>query len=77
MTGAFIGIWFTPVLTVGHLLFALGMSGYILVGVCYEERDLIAAFGQKYRQYMCVTGRFLPTWTSRLRQPDVARSQNG
>ncbi len=76
MTGAFIGIWFTPVLTVGHLLFALGMSAYISVGVYYEERDLIRAFGQKYREYMRATGRFLPTWTVRFRQSDVAAQRD-
>lgn len=72
MTGAFIGIWFTPVLTVGHLLIALGLSAYIFVGVYYEERDLIMAFGQKYQEYMRVTGKFLPIWTLRSRQSDVA-----
>jgi len=61
MTGAFVGIWFTPVLTAGHLLFALGMSAYILVGVCHEEKDLVRAFGDRYRQYMRITGRFLPS----------------
>jgi protein-S-isoprenylcysteine O-methyltransferase Ste14 len=65
MTGAFIGIWFTPVLTAGHLLFALGMSAYILVGVYHEERDLLRAFGDRYRRYTGSTGRFLPLVGSR------------
>jgi len=60
MTGAFIGIWVAPVLTAGHLLFAAGMSLYILIGVWHEERDLVRAFGESYRRYMRVTGRFLP-----------------
>jgi len=60
MTGAFIGIWFTPVMTVGHLVFALGMSAYILVGVYHEEKDLIRSFGQRYLEYRLRTGRFLP-----------------
>ena len=61
MTGVFFGIWFTPVMTVGHLVFALGMSAYILIGVAYEERDLIRSFGERYLAYRASTGRFLPT----------------
>jgi protein-S-isoprenylcysteine O-methyltransferase Ste14 len=60
MTGVFLGIWFSPVMTVGHLVFALGMSAYILIGVAYEERDLIRAFGERYLDYRASTGRFLP-----------------
>jgi protein-S-isoprenylcysteine O-methyltransferase Ste14 len=60
MTGAFVGIWFTPVMTVGHLLFAIGMSAYILIGVYHEEKDLIRAFGERYLQYMKTTARFVP-----------------
>ena len=60
MTGAFIGIWATPVMTVGHLVFALGMSLYILIGVYHEEKDLVRAFGDKYRAYIRSTGKFIP-----------------
>jgi len=60
MTGAFIGIWFTPVMTLGHLLFALGMSAYILIGVYHEEKDLIHIFGDRYMRYISSTGKFFP-----------------
>jgi protein-S-isoprenylcysteine O-methyltransferase Ste14 len=62
MTGVFIGIWFTPVMTVGHLLFALGMSAYIFIGVYHEEKDLIKAFGSRYLGYIKSTGKFLPVF---------------
>ena len=61
MTGVFIGIWFTPVMTVGHLLLALGMSTYIIIGVYHEEKDLIHAFGDRYLRYIRSTGKFLPS----------------
>lgn len=60
MTGVFIGIWFTPVMTVGHLLLALGMSTYIIIGVYHEEKDLIHVFGDRYLRYIRSTGKFFP-----------------
>ena len=64
MTGAFIGIWFTPVMTAGHLLFASGMSIYILIGVYHEEKDLVRAFGNRYQQYIASTAKFFPQLTN-------------
>ena len=60
MTGAFIGIWFTPVMTVGHLLFATAMSLYILIGVYHEEKDLVSTFGNSYKNYIKTTAKFFP-----------------
>jgi len=76
MTGVFIGIWVTPVLTVGHLLFALVMSAYVLIGVYHEEKDLINAFGAQYREYIRETGRFLPRFGSgKRRQGNGAQAE--
>ncbi len=49
--GLLLGTWCTPRMTLGHLLFAMGMSVYILIGVHFEERDLEMLLGEEYRRY--------------------------
>ncbi len=63
-TGLLLSLWLVPVMTAGRLLFALGLSAYILVGIVFEERDLMAQFGERYRRYRAEVGMLL-TWRSR------------
>lgn len=59
-TGWLIIFWATPQMSAGHLIFAIGMSAYILVGILCEERDLIAAFGDRYREYRSRVPALIP-----------------
>lgn len=49
--GLLLAFWSAPTMTLGQLVFALGMSAYILIGVRYEERDLVRFIGEDYRRY--------------------------
>ena len=60
MVGFLVAFWATPRMTVGHLLFAGGMTAYVLVGVTLEERDLLDVFGDRYRRYRHDVPLFLP-----------------
>jgi len=52
MLGFIIAFWATPVMTIGHLLFAISMTAYIFLSVKYlEEPDLREALGQSYEDY--------------------------
>lgn len=58
--GLLLGFWSVPVMSAGHLLFSAGASVYILIGIRFEERDLVAQFGDRYRRYRQEVGMLLP-----------------
>ncbi len=61
MLGFVIAFWATPRMTIGHLVFALATTVYILLAIQLEERDLLAsAHGADYQEYREKVSMLLP-----------------
>lgn len=58
--GFILAFWAGPQMSLGQLVFASVMSAYILIAIGYEERDLIATFGERYLRYKQSVGMFWP-----------------
>jgi methanethiol S-methyltransferase len=72
MLGFLLGFWATPHMTGSQLTLALGMTLYILVGIAFEERDLVRRFGAGYLQYKRSVPKLLPWFRARPERADQA-----
>jgi protein-S-isoprenylcysteine O-methyltransferase Ste14 len=65
MTGMVLAFWATPQMGASHLLFALASTGYIAIGIRFEERDLRRTFGASYDAYARRVPALVPRPSSR------------
>jgi len=62
MLGFIIAFWAAPTMTMGHLVFAIATTAYILIALQLEERDLVTYIGDAYRDYKKRVPMLIP-WT--------------
>lgn len=60
MLGFVIAFWATPRMTLGHLVFAIATTVYILIALQLEERDLVTYHGDAYKDYQKRVSMLLP-----------------
>lgn len=60
MFSILVAFWATPHMSLGHVIFAAGMTAYILIGIYYEERDLLRSYGRTYDQYRRAVSKLIP-----------------
>ncbi len=58
--GGIVGLWATPDMSLTHLIFAILLTAYFIIGSIFEEKDLIRDFADQYLDYKKSTGKFIP-----------------
>ncbi|MEY8238718.1 MAG: NnrU family protein [Cycloclasticus sp.] len=60
MLGILIAFWSVPMMTLGHLVFSLGMTLYVVIGMYFEEKGLARELGETYTSYQQETKKIIP-----------------
>jgi len=60
LLGFMIAFWATPKMSLGHLVFAIATTAYMLIAIQLEERDLANIHGESYREYQREVSMLIP-----------------
>ena len=60
LLGFMIAFWATPKMTLGHLVFAVATTAYMLIAIQLEERDMTEIHGDAYREYQREVSMLIP-----------------
>ena len=60
LLGFMIAFWATPRMTLGHLVFAIATTAYMLIAIQLEERDMANIHGDAYQQYQREVSMLIP-----------------
>jgi protein-S-isoprenylcysteine O-methyltransferase Ste14 len=60
LLGFIIAFWSTPYMTLGHLIFAIATTAYILIAIQLEERDMANIHGEAYKEYQKEVSMLIP-----------------
>ncbi len=69
--------WATPSMSAGHLVFAAGLTVYILIAIYYEERNLVEFHGEGYAEYRERTPMLIPRLWKRRAADQTKGSRSG
>ena len=58
--GFCVAFWVAPTMTVGHLVFAIGLTIYIMIGIFFLETNLKELYGTVYEEYVRVRSKIVP-----------------
>ena len=64
-SGMLLGVWATPVMSITHLTLAIGLTIYVIIGISFEEKDLIKEFGNTYQDYKKGRPMLIPTFRAK------------
>jgi protein-S-isoprenylcysteine O-methyltransferase Ste14 len=60
LLGFIIAFWSTPYMTLGHLIFAIATTAYIIIAIQLEERDMANIHGEAYKEYQKEVSMLIP-----------------
>ncbi len=71
MFGFVIVFWAAPLMTISHLVFAMGTTIYVLVGIKLEEVDMISFYGNLYQEYRQQVSMLIPLPRIKLTEQEL------